>query len=148
MPATASRVLFRVTARDVPRRAIQQFANSIETEIAGGRPFTCLITGDQELRRLNRTFRKKDRPTDVLSFPAPGGRPELGDIAISYQRARQQAQQLAHSTAEELRILMLHGALHLTGLDHDRDRGQMAAAERRWRKRFGLPSGLIERARP
>ena len=73
--------------------------------------------------------------------PAP-----LGEIAISVDRARAQAAQHGHSLADELRILMLHGALHLAGFDHASDSGEMARAEARWRKRFGLPDSLIERA--
>ena len=114
-----------------------------------------MITDDDEIRGLNREFRKKDYATDVLSFPADQGgqAPKdghtlgdtLGDIAISLDRAEHQANALAHTTEQELQILMLHGVLHLTGLDHDQDRGEMAHAEKRWREHFGLPAGLIER---
>jgi probable rRNA maturation factor len=76
----------------------------------------------------------------VLSFP-----PE--DIAISFDRAAAQAAELGHSVEDELRILMLHGLLHLAGMDHHTDKGAMARVEVRWRKRLGLASGLIERAR-
>ena len=122
--------------------------------MAGSRAFDCLITGDTELRRLNRDFRGKDYATDVLSFPAeetPGtdkqktGR--LGDLAISFQRARAQAGEFGHSIEDEVRILMLHGVLHLMGMDHETDRGRMARAEKRWRTHLGLPGGLIERSR-
>ena len=68
-----------------------------------------------------------------------------GDIAISIDRARVQAAEHGHSVADELRILMLHGALHLAGMDHETDSGEMAQAELRWRKRLGLPGGLLER---
>jgi probable rRNA maturation factor len=95
---------------------------------------------------LNGRFRGKDYPTDVLSVPSgtPGA---LGDIAISLQRARAQARQFGHSTETEVRILILHGLLHLRGLDHETDGGGMARAEKRWRTRLGLPGGLIERVR-
>ena len=99
----------------------------------------CLIASDAELQKLNRKFRGKNYATDVLSFP-----PE--DIAISFDRAAAQAAELGHSVEDELRILMLHGLLHLAGMDHETDGGAMARAEARWRKRLGLPSGLIERA--
>ncbi len=69
----------------------------------------------------------------------------MGDIAISYARARVQARRFGHAPEDELRILMLHGVLHLVGLDHETDSGKMARAERRWRVRLGLPNGLIER---
>jgi probable rRNA maturation factor len=106
-----------------------------------------MIAGDRELLRLNREFLGKDYPTDVLSFPSgqPGG--GLGDMAISIERAAAQSSEFGHTVFDELRILMLHGLLHLTGMDHERDRGAMARAERRWRKEFSLPNGLIERAR-
>jgi len=109
------------------------------------------------LRRLNREFLGKDYPTDVLSFPgpwppAPGSRlapgPRLGDIAISFPRARAQAGAFGHSPGQEVQILMLHGLLHLLGMDHTTDGGRMARAEKRWRGRLGLPNGLIERVRP
>jgi probable rRNA maturation factor len=69
------------------------------------------------------------------------------DIAISFDRAAAQAAELGHGVQDEVRILMLHGLLHLSGMDHDTDRGAMARAEIGWRKRLGLPSGLIERAK-
>ncbi len=109
-------------------------------EILPGQAVTCLIAPDAELQKLNREFRGKDYATDVLSFP-----PE--DIAISFDRAAAQALELGHGVEDELRILMLHGLLHLAGMDHDADEGAMARAEIRWRKRLGLPSGLIERAK-
>jgi probable rRNA maturation factor len=102
---------------------------------------TCLVTTDAELRRLNREFRGKDYGTDVLSFPSGDG----GEIAISWDRAEMQAGEMGHSVDDELRILMLHGLLHLTGMDHETDHGEMCNAESKWRKKLGLPAGLIER---
>jgi probable rRNA maturation factor len=130
------------------------FARKLQEAVARGRAFDCLITGDAEMRRLNRDFRGKDYATDVLSFPAaPDAAPErnggpamLGDLAISALRARAQAREFGHSAEDEVRILMLHGLLHLMGMDHETDQGNMARAERRWRRRLGLPGGLIERA--
>jgi probable rRNA maturation factor len=98
------------------------------------------------MRRLNRTFRGKDYATDVLSFP--GLAPQLGDLAISIQRARAQAGRFGHSPEVEIRILMLHGLLHLLGMDHENGDSRMGRAERRWRSRLGLPCGLIERVQP
>lgn len=141
-----STVTFRRAPADVRQRSMQNFARRLQAEVARGRAFDCLITGDAELRRLNREFRGKDYPTDVLSFPAtlPGS---LGDLAISLTRARSQARAFGHSSEDELRILMLHGLLHLLGYDHETDSGRMARAEKRWRARFELPTGLIERVR-
>jgi len=122
-----------------------RFARRLESELTRGRAFDCLVTGDAELRKLNREFRGKDYASDVLSFPRVGD--GLGDIAISLARARSQARQFGHATEMEIRILMLHGVLHLMGFDHEIDAGRMALMEKRWRVRLGLPNGLIERVR-
>jgi probable rRNA maturation factor len=106
-----------------------------------------LVTGSSELRSLNRRFRAKDQPTDVLSFP-PGPcfvNGLAGDIAISADIARQNARRLGHSAAQEIKILALHGVLHLVGYDHERDHGKMAGREAQMRRSLGLPMGLIER---
>lgn len=145
MPSDAGpTVLFQVRTGGLSRPRLVRFAARLRKEVAKGRPFCCLITSDAELRRLNREFRAKDYPADVLSFPS-GGSSDLGEIAISMDRAREQAREFKHSVENELCILMTHGALHLTGMDHERDNGRMARAELSWRKRFGLPAGLIER---
>jgi probable rRNA maturation factor len=136
----------RVPPKDVRPRAIQQFAQKLRNKVARGAAFDCLLTGDSELRQLNSRYRGKDCPTDVLSFPS-GAFGSLGDIAISLQRARTQAREFEHSTETEVRILMLHGLLHLMGMDHETDGGRMARAEKRWRTRLELPGGLIERVR-
>jgi len=138
-------LLFRVSTPGVSRRNLRGFAEQLGSELAGGRSFECLITDDRELRRLNRDFLKKDYATDVLSFPAaePGGL--LGELAISFPRAKQQAAEHGHAVEQELEILMLHGVLHLLGMDHETDRGRMARAETKWRAALGLPHGLIER---
>lgn len=107
-----------------------------------------LVTSSQELRTLNNSFRGKDKATDVLSFPAGSGNGLAGDIAISAQIAVQNAKQLGHSAADEIKILALHGVLHLAGYDHEREDGEMERKEARLRKTFGLPVGLIERSQP
>jgi len=106
-----------------------------------------LVAGSAELRRLNRRFRGKDEPTDVLSFlPGPGFVDGMaGDIAISADIAKRNARRLGHSPAQEIRILVLHGVLHLAGYDHEHDQGKMAARESKLRHSLGLPAGLIER---
>jgi probable rRNA maturation factor len=143
-------VLFRRAPAELNRRNLERFARTLRGEVAKGAGFTCLIAGDSELRRLNRDFLGKDYPTDVLSFPAVGqalspANGQLGELAISVARARKQAAALGHSLENEIRILMLHGLLHLLGMDHETDRGQMKRTEARWRQRLGLPPGLIER---
>ena len=142
----SSVVMFRRVPPRVRRRGIQRFARELHQTVAKGRGFECLICDDAELRRLNREFRGRDYATDVLSFPAAGGPEMLGSLAISCQRAADQAGRLGHSVEQEIRILMLHGLLHLLGMDHETDRGQMARTESRWRRRLELPAGLIERA--
>ena len=121
---------------------LRAFFAQMVKRIARGREIACLITDDTELRRLNRQFRGANYATDVLSFPSEAG----GEIAISLDRAAAQAAGFGHSVEDELRILMLHGLLHLSGMDHEVDQGQMARAEARWRKRLKLPPGLVERA--
>jgi probable rRNA maturation factor len=147
MPASEDPLMFQRVRKRVARRALRVFATRLREEIAGGRAFLCLLTDDSELRRLNRQFLGKDYPTDVLSFPEPGPDKYLGEMAISVERASKQAAERGHTVEEEIQILMLHGLLHLMGLDHEKDRGTMARAEIRMRKKLGLPSGLIERAR-
>ncbi|HWO30894.1 MAG TPA: rRNA maturation RNase YbeY [Candidatus Acidoferrum sp.] len=112
-----------------------------------------LVTNSHELRSLNLRFRGKDQPTDVLSFPAPPpGRAQAkqiaGDLAISADIARENAKRLGHSVAGEIKILVLHGVLHLAGLDHERDNGEMARKESRLRQQLKLEAGLIERTQP
>jgi probable rRNA maturation factor len=124
--------------------SLEQFAELLRDRVARRREFHCRVTNDAELQSLNRQFRGSDYPTDVLSFET--GTPDsLGDIAISLQRARAQAQEWQHSTEDEIRILMLHGVLHLMGMDHESDSGRMKRAETRWRAKLGLPHGLIQR---
>jgi probable rRNA maturation factor len=138
-------ITFRRKPATLDRSPIDSFAALLRDRVARGREFHCLITGDTELREMNWTYLRKDYATDVLSFP--GEKPWLGDIAISLGRARAQAKQFGHSVEDEIRILMLHGVLHLLGMDHETDGGRMARAEKRWRGILGLPVGLIERGR-
>jgi probable rRNA maturation factor len=110
-----------------------------------------LLTGDEEIRRLNREFRHKDKATDVLSFPAApfpsGGRakPPAGDLAISAETAAREAATRGHSLLLEIKVLLLHGVLHLSGYDHETDSGEMAEREEILRSELGLTHGLIAR---
>jgi probable rRNA maturation factor len=140
-----STVNFRRVPATLRRRSIENFARKLEAEVSKGRAFDTLITGDAEIRRLNRDFRGQDYPTDVLSFPSGDPAVSLGDLAISLNRARAQARQFGHTVEQEIEILMLHGLLHLLGFDHEADSGLMARAEKRWRARLALPNSLIER---
>ena len=105
-----------------------------------------LVTTSRDLRLLNCRFRGQDRITDVLSFPPMGLIADFaGDVAISADIAAQNARRLGHSTAEEIKVLALHGILHLAGYNHERDRGQMARKEAVLRRQLNLPQGLIAR---
>jgi probable rRNA maturation factor len=110
-------------------------------------PVTVLLTTSAEMKSLNRRFREKDKPTDVLSFPAePGAQKQFaGEIAISTEIATKNALSLGHAPADEVKILVLHGVLHLRGYDHECDNGQMAKREAHLRAKLHLPLGLIER---
>ena len=138
-------ILFRRAPAELDRRNLERFAQTLRVEVAKGAAFTCLIAGDSYLRRLNREFLGHDYPTDVLSFPALKPSAALGEIAISAARAQAQADIYGHSLESEIQILMLHGLLHLLGMDHETDRGEMIRAESRWRHRLSLPMSLTQR---
>ena len=106
-----------------------------------------LLTDDKTLRRLNREWRGKDKATDVLSFPAPDELEGIaaGDLAVSLERAAKQAAEHGHTLRDEVRVLLLHGMLHLAGMDHEVDDGEMAAREGELRRELRLKSGLIAR---
>lgn len=148
MSPDGSIFLFRSAPSGLDRKRLRIFQDTITTLLTAGRTFTCLLTSDAELRRLNATFLARDYPTDVLSFPAIEGEESLGEIAISAPRAKAQAAEFDHPVETEIEILMLHGALHLLGHDHGADRGAMRRLESRWRRKLDLPAGLIERTRP
>ena len=100
------------------------------------------------MRSLNRRFRGKDKPTDVLSFPPMSDFAEglAGDVAISQEIAAKNAHAIGHAPADEVKILALHGVLHLAGFDHESDNGEMAREANRLRSKLRLPVGLIERS--
>jgi len=137
MPDPDPLVAFRRIPATFDRAAAESFAQLLHKRLRAD--FSCLITTDAELKRLNRHFRGKPHATDVLSFPGSS------ELAISYQRARAQAAQFGHTVEDEVRILMLHGVLHLLGMDHETDRGAMARREALWRAKLDLPNSLIQR---
>lgn len=104
-----------------------------------------LLTTSSEMRSLNARFRGKNKPTDVLSFPAADRTPLAGEIAISAEIALDNARRLGHSPDKEVKVLVLHGILHLAGFDHERDNGQMARKEANLRRVLKLPESLTER---
>lgn len=128
----------------IPSTQLNAFAKRVHTELRLPGDVAILVASDNELRRLNRQFRGKDSATDVLSFPAdvPG---HTGDIAISAEIAATNARALGLSLTSELKVLILHGLLHLAGYDHETDNGEMAARESELRRRFKLPQSLIAR---
>jgi probable rRNA maturation factor len=151
MTSSGSTVLFgaipaQLKPPAVEKRALEQFVDTLCRRVGGLRPFVCLLADDAHLRQLNFRFLGNDSPTDVLSFPAIRSSNELGEIAISMERAAAQAAEFGHACLDEVRILMLHGVLHLTGLDHESGDGKMAREEKRWQAEFGLPETLIARA--
>jgi probable rRNA maturation factor len=135
----------------ISRPGLTRFFNRARQAVGLVGEVEVLLTSDAELKRLNRSFRGKNKATDVLSFPAfvPEGfpaQPDLaGDLAISLETAARQANAFGHTLEDEVRILLLHGLLHLSGLDHERDNGEMAAREAELRSKLRLPNGLIGR---
>lgn len=131
------------------KRGLEAFlADSVRAAGLDG-SVSVLLTGDAEIQRLNREFRGKNKATDVLSFPAGDGfrRARVaGDLAISVETAAREAAQRGHALELELRVLLLHGVLHLAGFDHETDSGEMARKENLLRKKLGLAQSLIARA--
>jgi probable rRNA maturation factor len=125
-------------------QSVINFLNRIAIDFAKRREFAVLVSSDEAVRDANRQFRGISKTTDVLSFP-DGEEGRLGDILIAAGRAQQQANQFEISIEDEIKTLALHGVLHLMGHDHETDNGEMRALETRLRKRYGLPSSLIER---
>ena len=130
------------------KRSLEKFlADAVHSAGLKG-AVSVLLADDKEIRRLNKEFRGKDKATDVLSFPAGDGvgRARLaGDLAISVETAAREADLRGHALDLELRVLLLHGILHLAGFDHETDSGEMARRENMLRKRLGLTQGLIAR---
>jgi probable rRNA maturation factor len=156
-------VLVSDSARIKPQRisGLQRFLRGVQRAAGVRGEVSVLLTSEAEIKKLNRSFRGKNSATDVLSFPAaslrgPQRAPGLrvmgrvngfaGDIAISLPTAQRQAREHGHSLAEEIKILMLHGMLHLAGMDHEHDGGEMRRRESALRRQLKLPQGLILRS--
>ena len=131
-------------------RELREFLSQAKSAVGLRGEVSVLLAGDATVRTLNRNFRKKDKTTDVLSFPVDefhGDAPrQAGDLAISLDMAQKQADEHGHTLQVEVRILMLHGLLHLAGYDHETDNGKMARKEKALRKELDLPRGLIQRS--
>jgi len=130
------------------RSGLARFLREAQRAVGLAGAVDVLLADDKMLRRLNRDFRGKDKATDVLSFPAAeqfAGGGYAGDLAISLDTAARQAREHGHSLRDEVHVLLLHGLLHLSGMDHETDRGEMADREAELRGRLRLKSGLIAR---
>lgn len=132
--------------------ALTRFLKRAQMAVGLPGEVSLLLTDDGRMRQLNREFRGKRKTTDVLSFPAPEipGLPpnhqHAGDLVISLDVAAAQAEQFGHTLNVELRVLLLHGLLHLAGMDHEADAGEMQRRELLLREELKLPGGLIERS--
>ncbi len=151
-------VIFQKRVPDLTALALDRFVARARQAARLQGTVNILLTSSAEMKSLNRRFCGKDKPTDVLSFPAEpesqrNARKNLrqrfaGEIAISTEIASHNARNLGHSPGEEIKILVLHGLLHLRGYDHECDNGQMARREKQLRAELHLPLGLIERTNP
>jgi len=139
-------IIFRKRVAGLRESSLAHFVSRASRAARLKGPVNVLVTDSRELRKLNRSFRGLDKATDVLSFPPVLNLNSFaGDVAISADIAARSARQLGHSIADEIKILALHGVLHLAGYDHERDNGQMARKEERLRRLLGLSVGLIAR---
>jgi probable rRNA maturation factor len=143
-PSTPPLTIEVVTSGNVRAPGLGRWLHGVAPGRARG-ILTIAVVPDARVRGLNRQYRRKDLATDVLSFPA-GERGVLGDVVIAAGVAKRQAKAAGHTLQTELRVLALHGLLHLIGYDHEADQGRMARIEQRLRRKGGLGEGLLERA--
>jgi probable rRNA maturation factor len=129
-------LLNRQRRRRVDARRLKRVLGGAAAALGARGELSLVLAGDRLLHRLNRQYRGKDRPTDVLSFPGEGGEAGLGDIVISVETAERNARGLGRTLPQELDVLALHGLLHVLGHDHETDGGRMERLERRLRRRL------------
>ncbi len=146
-------VILRKKIAGMSAATLDRFVLRARRLVRLGQTVNVLVTSSAELQSLNRRFRGADKPTDVLSFPSlPSTNRQTkrfaGELAISADIARDNARRLGHSLSDEVKILVLHGILHLAGFDHEQDHGEMARKEGQLRRQLKLESGLIERTQP
>ncbi len=128
-------VLNRQRKIKIDKKPLLELKRKLMEEFSENRDFTVVLVSDRKIKELNRAYRGKDDITDVLSFQADQ-EDYLGDVIISVETARRQAEELGHSLEKELKVLMIHGFLHLLGYDHETDHGEMRALERKLWKKF------------
>jgi len=143
-------VILRKRIAGLSSSTLERFVLRARRAVRLRNPVNVLVTSSAELRSFNQRFRGANKATDVLSFPAPPAsrrqaKRVAGEVAISADIARDNAGRLGHSVADEVKILVLHGILHLAGFDHERDNGEMARKESRLRRQLKLEGSLIER---
>ncbi len=129
-------LLDRQRRRRVSAPRLRRVLSSAARALSVSGEVALVLTGDRAVRALNARYRGKDKPTDVLSFPGPGGEVGLGDIVISVDTAARNARAYGRSLPQELDVLALHGFLHVLGYDHETDDGTMDRLERRLRRRL------------
>jgi probable rRNA maturation factor len=145
-------VILQTEVAGLSKGALERFVLRARRAMGLRGQVNVLVTSSAAVRSLNLRFRKKNKATDVLSFPSTsvlsksGKELKLaGDVAISADIARENSVRLGHSAAQEIKILALHAIVHLAGFDHERDNGEMARKEAKLRRRLGLPAALMER---
>ncbi len=136
-PEVAVAVLNRQRRQRIDAARLRRVVKNAGRTLRASGEVSVVLAGDGLLRRLNREYRGRDRPTDVLSFPGAGGGEGLGDVVISVPAAARNARRLGHSVPRELDILALHGFLHVLGHDHETDDGTMDRLEQRLRRGLG-----------
>jgi len=140
-------IVLVVPNRRIRKAELEVFLKQAQRAVGLRGTLSVLLADDEELKHLNTAFRGKHKPTDVLSFPADElAAGHAGDIAISLGIAAKQAARFGHSLQNEVKILLLHALLHLNGMDHETDEGEMAAREAELRVRLKLPVSLIARS--
>jgi probable rRNA maturation factor len=141
-------IIVRKAVAELSEATLSRFVRRAARAVGLRGEVNVLLTTNRQMKSLNWRFRIKNVATDVLSFVPDSKSPPqyAGDIAISAEMAAKNGRQLGHSPAEEVKILVVHGLLHLAGYDHERDDGTMARKEQQLRIRLDLPHGLIERS--
>jgi len=145
-------VILQKKVAGLTEKTLERFVLRARKAVGLRAPVNVLVTSSAAVRSLNRQFRGQNKATDVLSFPSTPSTSKIrkpvavaGDVAISADIALENSIRLGHPAGQEIKILVLHGILHLAGFDHERDNGEMARKEAKLRRALRLPATLIER---